>query len=74
MLRVAYNQVNLIERNSLYVEQVLVTAFFGSAEACGDKPNRVDAPAGWNFLMRIYRPGPSVLDGTCKLPAAELVV
>lgn len=50
------------------------TAFFGSAEACGDKPNRVDAPEGWNFLMRIYRPGPSVLDGTYELPTAQPVV
>ena len=46
------------------------TAYFGSVEACGDKPNRVDAPEGWNFLMRIYRPGPSVLDGTYTLPDA----
>ena len=26
---------------------------------------------GWNFLMRVYRPGPSVIDGTYKLPEAE---
>jgi hypothetical protein len=45
-----------------------VTAFFGSEELCGDVPNRVDAPEGWNFLMRIYRPGPSILDGTYILP------
>jgi hypothetical protein len=44
------------------------TAYFGSLEACGDKPNRVDAPKGWNFLMRIYQPGASVLSGTYKLP------
>ena len=24
----------------------------------------IDGDEGWNFLMRIYRPGPSVLDGT----------
>jgi hypothetical protein len=44
------------------------TAYFGSVDACGDKANRVDAPEGWNFLMRIYRPGSSVLDGTYELP------
>jgi len=26
---------------------------------------------GWNFLMRIYRPGKSTLDGSYKLPAAQ---
>jgi hypothetical protein len=44
------------------------TAYFGSKEGCGDVPNRLDAPEGWNFLMRVYRPGRSVLDGTYKLP------
>ena len=36
------------------------TAYFGSKGACGDVPNRLDIPEGWNFLMRIYRPGPSI--------------
>ena len=47
------------------------TAYFGSREACGDAPNRLDVTDGWNFLMRIYRPGPSVLDGSYKLPTVE---
>ena len=46
------------------------TAYFGSREVCGDVPNRLDVDEGWNFLMRIYRPGPSILDGTYKLPPA----
>jgi hypothetical protein len=46
------------------------TVYFGSKEACGDVPNRLDVSEGWNFLMRIYRPGPSVLDGSYKLPDA----
>jgi hypothetical protein len=46
------------------------TAWFGSKELCGDVPNRLDVTDGWNFLMRVYRPGPSVLDGSYKLPAA----
>lgn len=45
------------------------TVHFGSKEACGDVPNRLDAPEGWNFLMRVYRPGRSVLNGSYKLPA-----
>lgn len=44
------------------------TAYFGSEQACGNKQNRVDIPDGWNFLMRIYRPGKSVLTGEYKLP------
>jgi hypothetical protein len=47
------------------------TVFFGSRELCGDKPNRLDVTPGWNFLMRIYRPGASVLDGSYVLPAAQ---
>jgi hypothetical protein len=47
------------------------TVFFGSKALCGDKPNRLDVTPGWNFLMRIYRPGGSVLDGRYTLPAAQ---
>lgn len=47
------------------------TVYFGSKELCGDVPNRLDVTEGWNFLMRVYRPGASVLDGTYKLPKAE---
>ena len=47
------------------------TVCFGSKEACGDVPNRLDVGKGWNFLMRVYRPGQSVLDNTYKLPEAK---
>ena len=47
------------------------TVYFGSVETCGDVPNRLDTTEGWNFLMRIYRPGKSVLEGAYKLPAAK---
>jgi len=49
------------------------TVYFGSKESCGDVLNRLDVSEGWNFLMRIYRPGASVLDGTYQLPQAEAV-
>ena len=49
------------------------TVHFGSAETCGDVPNRLDTTEGWNFLMRIYRPAKSVLEGAYKLPAAKPV-
>ncbi len=44
------------------------TVFYGSKEVCGDVPNRLDAPDGWNILFRIYRPGESVLKGDFTLP------
>jgi hypothetical protein len=47
------------------------TVYFGSVETCGDVPNRLDTTEGWNFLMRIYRPGKSVLEGAYKLPVAR---
>ncbi len=49
------------------------TVYYGSKELCGDVPNRLDVTEGWNFLMRVYRPGASVVDGTYKLPNAEPV-
>lgn len=52
-------------------EDETFTVYYGSKELCGDAPNRVDVTEGWNFLMRIYRPGPSVLDGSYMLPEAE---
>ena len=48
------------------------TVHFGSKEDCGDVPNRLDVSEGWNFLMRVYRPGKSVLDGSYKLPDVTL--
>jgi hypothetical protein len=47
------------------------TVGFGSTKLCGDIPNRLDVTEGWNFLMRIYRPGSSVLDGGYKLPDVQ---
>ena len=44
------------------------TAYFGSKELCGDVPNRIDTPEGWNFMMRVYRPDASVLNGGYTLP------
>jgi hypothetical protein len=49
------------------------TVWYGSREVCGDVPNRLDVTEGWNFLMRIYRPGESVLDGSYRLPQVEPV-
>jgi len=47
------------------------TVVFGSKALCGDAPNRLDVTPGWNFLMRVHRPGPSVLDGSNVLPPVQ---
>lgn len=49
------------------------TVHFGSEEVFGDKPNRIDITEGWNFLMRVYRPGESILKREYKLPEVEAV-
>ena len=49
------------------------TVRYGSKAVCGDLPNRLDVADGWNFLMRVYRPGPAVLDGAYRLPKAAPV-
>ena len=49
------------DRNVALNDDGTFTAFFGSEAECGDQVNRVDISEGWNFLLRIYRPGRSVL-------------
>lgn len=44
------------------------TTFFGSKDRCGNVPNRLDTPTGWNIMMRVYRPDASVLGGGFVLP------
>lgn len=56
--------------NAIMNDDGTFTVDFGPPESCGDVPNRLDVSGGWNFLMRVYRPGPTVLDGTYKLPRA----
>jgi hypothetical protein len=26
---------------------------------------------GWNYIVRLYRPGPAILDGSWTFPSAE---
>jgi hypothetical protein len=49
------------------------TVYYGSEKACGQVDNRLDTGPDWNFLMRVYRPGQSVLDRSYTLPKAEPV-
>lgn len=51
-----------------------LTVYFGSKENTPkDAKNRLDITDGWNFLMRVYLPEESVLNGSYKLPEVEQV-
>jgi hypothetical protein len=38
-----------------------------------DKPNYLSIMPGWNYLVRLYRPRPEILDGSWTFPAIEPV-
>ena len=58
----------LNDNNTEYNQDGTFTVRFGPASACGTRPNRLDTAPGWNFLLRVYRPGSSVRDNTYRLP------
>jgi hypothetical protein len=47
-----------------------VTIRFGGDE---NAPNYLPIKPGWNYLLRLYRPRPEILDGAWKLPEPEPV-
>jgi len=50
------------------------TVYFGTKDKCPkEAKNRVDITDGWNFIMRAYLPGESVLNRTYKLPDVKEV-
>ena len=46
-----------------------ITVNFG--ECAYDRPNCVPITAGWNYVVRLYRPHPEILDGTWSFPPSE---
>ncbi|WP_132568451.1 DUF1254 domain-containing protein [Rhizobium sullae] len=44
---------------------------FGGCD--GKIPNCLPTMAGWNYLVRLYRPHPEILDGSWKFPEAQPV-
>jgi hypothetical protein len=48
-----------------------VTVHLGGCE--DDRPNCIPIVDGWNYLVRLYRPRPEVLDGSWTFPSAEPV-
>lgn len=66
------SDANIInDRNVTLNADGTFTVFYGPEALCGDRPNRVDISDGWNFLMRIYRPGAAVLERSYTLPEVE---
>ena len=46
-----------------------ITVHFGG---CGDvAPNCLPIMDGWNYIVRLYRPRPEVLDGSWTFPSLE---
>jgi len=46
-----------------------VTIQFGGCD--GQIPNCIPITRGWNYMVRLYRPRPEILNGSWKFPAAE---
>ena len=49
-----------------------VTVQFGGCDT-GDAPNCLPTMPGWNYLVRLYRPRPEILDGRWTFPEASPV-
>jgi hypothetical protein len=58
----------VLAANNAHVHQPPKLAGYIVQEGSGDVPNWLDGRKGWNFMMRLYSPGLSVLDGSYKLP------
>ncbi|MFK4834525.1 DUF1214 domain-containing protein [Microbacterium sp. ZW T2_14] len=76
-----YNAAGFFEQNPLGAYSVnningtkngdgSVTVRFGGD---GSLPNTLPLTEGWNYLVRMYRPRPEILDGTWKFPQLEPV-
>ncbi len=48
-----------------------VNVQFGGCD--GKLPNCLPISPGWNYMVRLYRPRPAILDGTWKFPEAQPV-
>jgi uncharacterized protein DUF1214 len=74
-----YNKAGFFEENARGVYSVnnitgvpnddgSLTVHLGGDE---DQANHIPLPEGWNYIVRLYRPRPEVLDGTWTFPALE---
>jgi hypothetical protein len=47
-----------------------VTILFGGCD--GSTPNCIPTPEVWNYLVRLYRPRPEIVDGTWAFPEPSI--
>lgn len=75
-----YNKAGYFEKNDLGLYSInnltakknadgSVTVQFGGCQAA--TPNCLPTPAGWNYVLRLYRPRKAILDGTWKAPEPQ---
>jgi hypothetical protein len=64
----AYNLNNITAKKS---GDGSVAVQFGGCD--GKIPNCLPIMKGWNYMVRLYRPRPEILDGTWKFPEAQPV-
>ena len=48
-----------------------ITVQFGSCD--GKTPNCLPITPGWNYMVRLYRPRPEILNGTWKFPEPQVM-
>ncbi|MCU0735332.1 MAG: DUF1214 domain-containing protein [Methylotetracoccus sp.] len=66
------NELNAYSINSITGkkgEDGAITIQFGSCR--NDTPNCLPVTDGWNYMVRLYRPRPEILDGSWSFPPAE---
>ena len=63
--RSAYSVNNLTAARN---DDGTVTIHFGGDD---DRPNLLPIMDGWNYVVRMYRPRPEILDGSWRFPAVE---
>lgn len=69
---IAPNDLGVYSLNSLTAQSNAdgsVAIQFGGGS--GDVPNCIPVPAGWNYMVRLYRPRPEILNGTWTFPEAQ---
>ncbi|MCA9880435.1 MAG: DUF1254 domain-containing protein [Thermomicrobiales bacterium] len=70
----APNDLGVYSLNSLTAQpnaDRTVTIQFGGCDA--QATNCIPVPEGWNYMVRLYRPRPEILDGAWTFPAASVV-
>lgn len=69
------NELNAYSINSITGkkgEDGSITIQFGNCTK--DTPNCLPVTAGWNYMVRLYRPRAEILDGTWSFPVAEPII